>query len=95
MVFRALTFARSLGRCLNTSPRDPANVNARKNMVDRFFFINLFIFIRFKVRWELFRAAMRRSLSLCYVMTSNVPFEKNKMASTLAATWSVHKMQSG
>ena len=30
-------------------------------------------------------------------MTSNVPFEKNKMASTLAAsvltTWSVHKMQ--
>ena len=39
---------------------------------------------------------MRRFLSLCYVMTSNVPFEKNKMASTLAAsvltTWSVHKM---
>ena len=87
MVFRALTFARSLGRCLNTSPRDPANVNARKNMVD--------IFIRFKVRWELFRAAVRRFLSLCYVMTSNVPFEKNKMASILAATWSVHKMQSG
>ena len=32
-------------------------------------------------------------------MTSNVPFEKNKMASTLAAsvinTWSVHKMQGG
>ena len=30
-------------------------------------------------------------------MTSNVPFKKNKMASTLAAsvitTWSVHKMQ--
>ena len=40
---------------------------------------------------------MRRFLSLRYVMTSNVPFEKNKMASTLAAsvltTWSVHKMQ--
>ena len=28
---------------------------------------------------------MRRFLSLHYVMTSNVPFEKNKMASTLAA----------
>ena len=40
---------------------------------------------------------MRRFLSLRYVMTSNVPFEKNKMASTLAASvltiWSVHKMQ--
>ena len=40
---------------------------------------------------------MRRFLSLRYVMTSNVPFEKNKMASTLAAsvltTWSVNKMQ--
>ena len=40
---------------------------------------------------------MRRFLSLRYVMTSNVPFEKNKMASTLDAsvltTWSVHKMQ--
>ena len=38
---------------------------------------------------------MRRFLSLRYVLTSNVPFEKNKMASTLAAsvitTWSVHK----
>ena len=42
---------------------------------------------------------MRRFLSLRYVMTSNVPFEKNKMASTLAVsvitTWSVHKMQGG
>ena len=42
---------------------------------------------------------MRRFLSLRYVMTSNVPFEKNKMASTLAAfvitTRSVHKMQGG
>ena len=32
-------------------------------------------------------------------MTSNVPFEKNKMASILAASvitrWSVHKMQGG
>ena len=40
---------------------------------------------------------MRRFLSLRYVMTSNVPFEKNKMASTLAASvltpCSVHKMQ--
>ena len=40
---------------------------------------------------------MRRFLSLRYVMTSNVPFEKNKIASTLAAsvltTWSVNKMQ--
>ena len=38
---------------------------------------------------------MRRFLSLRYVMTSNVPFEKNKMASTLAVsvitTWSVTK----
>ena len=42
---------------------------------------------------------MRQFLSLSYVMTSNVPFEINKMASTLAAsmtnTWSVHKMQGG
>ena len=42
---------------------------------------------------------MRRFRSLRYIMTSNVPFEKNKMASTLAAsvitTWSVHKMQGG
>ena len=41
---------------------------------------------------------MWRFPSLRYVMTSNVPFEKNKMASILAAsvitTWSVHKMQS-
>ena len=29
---------------------------------------------------------MRRFLSLRYVMTSNVPFEKNKMASTLAVS---------
>ena len=29
---------------------------------------------------------MRRFLSLRYVMTSNVPFEKNKMASTLGAS---------
>ena len=29
---------------------------------------------------------MRRFLSLRYVMTSNVPFEKNKMALTLAAS---------
>ena len=57
MVFRALTFAGSRGRCLNTSPqvfehkpaglvfkhlpRDPANVNARKNMVNRYSCINL------------------------------------------------------
>ena len=38
---------------------------------------------------------MRQFLSLRYLMTSNVPFEKYKMASTLAAavihTWSVHK----
>ena len=38
-------------------------------------------------------------LSPRYVMTSNVPLEKNKMASTLAVsaitTWSVHKMQGG
>ena len=27
---------------------------------------------------------MRRFLSLRYIMTSNVPFEKNKMASTLS-----------
>ena len=44
----------------------------------------------FKVRWF---------LSQRYVMTSNVPFEKNKMASTLAAsmitTWSVHKCKEG
>ena len=42
---------------------------------------------------------MRQFLSLRYLMTSNVPFEKNKMASTLAAsvinTWPVHKMQGG
>ena len=42
---------------------------------------------------------MRQFLSLRYLMTSNVPFEKNKMASMLAAsvinTWSVHKMQGG
>ena len=40
---------------------------------------------------------MRRFLSLRYVMTSNVPFEENKMASTLAVSvitkWSVHMMQ--
>ena len=40
---------------------------------------------------------MRQFLSLRYIMTSNVPFEKNKMASMLAAsvinTWYVHKMQ--
>ena len=40
---------------------------------------------------------MRQFLSLRYLMTSNVPFAKNKMASTLAAsvinTWSVHKVQ--
>ena len=40
---------------------------------------------------------MRQFLSLRYVMTSNVPFEKNKMASTLAVsvitTWSVNKMR--
>ena len=37
---------------------------------------------------------MRRFLSLRYVMTSNVPFERNKMASTLAASaWSVHIKQ--
>ena len=45
------------------------------------------------------RNDVRRFLSLRYVMTSNVPFEKNKMASTLAVsvitTWSVHKMQGG
>ena len=29
---------------------------------------------------------MRQFLSLRYLMTSNVPFEKNKMASTLAAS---------
>ena len=38
---------------------------------------------------------MQQFPSLRYVMTSNVPFEKNKMASTLAAsvinTLSVHK----
>ena len=43
------------------------------------------------------RAAV--SVSTLYVMTSNVPFEKNKMASTLAAsvitTWYVRKMQGG
>ena len=33
---------------------------------------------------------MRRFPSLRYVMTSNVPFEKNKMASTLAASVSLH-----
>ena len=41
----------------------------------------------------------RRFPSLRYVMTSNVPFEKNKMASTLAASvitsWYVRKMQGG
>ena len=46
-----------------------------------------------------FYVKVRRFLSLRYIMTSNVPFEKNKMASTLAAsviiTWSVHKMQGG
>ena len=40
---------------------------------------------------------MRRFPSLRYAMMSKVPFEKNKMASTLAAsvitTWSVLKMQ--
>ena len=34
---------------------------------------------------------MRRFLSQRYVMTSNDPFEKNKIASTLAATWFVTK----
>ena len=38
-------------------------------------------------------------LSLRYVMASNVPFEKNKMASTLAVSmitiWCVPKMQGG
>ena len=42
---------------------------------------------------------VRRFLSLRYVMTSNVPFERNKMASTLAASviiiQCVHKMQGG
>ena len=42
---------------------------------------------------------MWRFLSLRYVMPSNVPFEKNKMASALAVsvitTWSVYKMQGG
>ena len=38
-----------------------------------------------KVRLEEFSAAVRQFLSLRYVMTSNVPFEKNMMASTLAA----------
>ena len=33
---------------------------------------------------------MRRFLSLRYVMTSNGTFEKNKMASTLAASVSLH-----
>ena len=55
MVFRALSFTGPRGRCLNTSPqgggggcsntfkylpRDPANVNARKNMVNRYSCIN-------------------------------------------------------
>ena len=35
---------------------------------------------------------MRRFPSLRYVMTSNVPFEKNKMASTLAASVINHYM---
>ena len=52
-----------------------------------------------KVRWEQFNAAVWRFLSLRYTLTPNVPFEKNKMASTLAASviisWSVHKMQGG
>ena len=42
---------------------------------------------------------MRQFLSLRYVMTSNVPFEEKKMASSLAASvitvWSVRKMQRG
>ena len=42
---------------------------------------------------------MRQFLSLRYVMTSNVAFEKNKMASTLADSvitiCRVHKMQGG
>ena len=33
---------------------------------------------------------MRQFLSLRYLMTSNVPFEKNKMASTLAASVIIH-----
>ena len=42
---------------------------------------------------------MRRFLSLRYVMTPNVPSEKNKMASTFVVsvitTGSVYKMQGG
>ena len=42
---------------------------------------------------------MRQFLPLRYVMTPNVPFEKKKMASKLAApvitSRSVHKMQGG
>ena len=48
MFFHALTFAGSRGCCLNTRPvglvfkhlpRDPASVNAMKNMCDRYFCI--------------------------------------------------------
>ena len=41
MVFRVLTFAGSLGLVFKQVLRDPANVSARKNMVDHYSCINL------------------------------------------------------
>ena len=44
------------------------------------------------MRWEKLSAAVRWFLSLRYVMTSNIQFEKNKMTSTLAASGSLYGM---
>ena len=41
MAFHALTFAGSLELVFKHIPRDPANVNARKNMADHYSCINL------------------------------------------------------
>ena len=41
MFFRVLTFAGFRGRCFQHRPRNPANVNARKHMFDRYYCIKL------------------------------------------------------
>ena len=47
MVLSVLTFAGSLGRCLNTKP-NPANVNTLKTLVDRYSCINLMQFFFYR-----------------------------------------------
>ena len=80
MVLSVLTFAGSRGRCLNTKPkaegfvfkhlpRDPANVNTLKTLVDRYSCINLmqFFFYRgiltFRMQ-EKYDTNLRHSVSL-------------------------------